>query len=299
MIKMTLKRFDREEKLKIPTEYEHVLLCLWRLGLDHDLAKYTLRELEAEFSTDTREEDRIIRLINMDEALLFALSMLHQMIAPPYPISAKIRARLLLGEYKDEDSFSDDLEDLIDEEVAYEAHFFFPISGELVDDHGNSKRAPASVLTEYGEMITSALRRVQIQSFHSIPSLFSDVEGAYHKILSADWYVERYEDTLLVKLVLRLTDLLTEEEASDIAEKIEMIHSVDFAIRLKQWSVLTDQGLLFIHLCDENGDYSVIPPDELDDETDEPCLCPECQERLRRQAEAVPSEIDPEEYLYE
>ena len=41
-----------------------------------------------------------------------------------------------------------------------------------------------------------------------------------------------------------MADKLTEEEASDTAEKIEMIHSVDFAIRLKQWSVLTDQGLL-------------------------------------------------------
>ena len=31
MIKMVLKRFDRTVELNVPAEYEHVLLCLWRL----------------------------------------------------------------------------------------------------------------------------------------------------------------------------------------------------------------------------------------------------------------------------
>lgn len=42
MIKMVLKRFDRTVELNVPAEYEHVLLCLWRLGLDRDPAKYTI-----------------------------------------------------------------------------------------------------------------------------------------------------------------------------------------------------------------------------------------------------------------
>lgn len=304
MIKMVLKRFDRTVELNVPAEYEHVLLCLWRLGLDRDPAKYTIRQLEAVFSYDTPEEHQMIRLIDAGDTLLDALVLLHQMMVPPYPIAVRVRAKILSGAYQSGVSFAADMDDLISKEAEYEAQFFFPIFGELVDKHGNAESAPALLMAEYEQMIENVLSRLQLQSLHSVPALFSDVDGAYQKLLSASWCVERLGNTLIGKLVLLLTDLLTEEEASDTAEKIEMIHSVDFAIRLKQWSVLTDQGLLFIRLCDENGDYSVILPDELDgldddNETDEPCLCPECQERLRRQAGTVPSEIDPEEYLYE
>ena len=43
--------------------------------------------------------------------------------------------------------------------------------------------------------------------------------------------------------------------------------TIDFAIRMKHWSVLTDAGLLHLYLCSEDGDYSLINPDDfLDDE---------------------------------
>ena len=299
MMKLILKQFDRTVELKVPTEYEHILLCLWRLGLDRDPAKYTLKDLGAVFSYDDPEEHQIIRLVNMGDTLLDALILLHQMMAPPYPVADRIRAKILSGTYHSGVTFFEDMDDLISEKAEYEAQFFFPISGKLVDGHGNAKNAPASLLVEYERIIEAALGRVQLKSFHSTPTLFCDVDGAYQKLLSASWHVERRGDSMIGKLVLLLMDPLTEEEASDMAEKIEMLHSVDFAIRLKQWSVLTDQGLLFVHLRDENGNCSVIPPDELDglddDEADEPCLCPECQERLHRQTGMELSEVDMED----
>ena len=84
MIKLILKRFGRTVELKVPTECEHVLLCLWRLGLDRDPAKFTLKDLGAVFSYDDPEEHQIIRLINVEDTLLDALILLHQMMAPPY-----------------------------------------------------------------------------------------------------------------------------------------------------------------------------------------------------------------------
>ena len=84
MMKLILKQFDRTVELKVPTEYEHVLLCLWRLGLDRDPAKYTLKDLGAVFSYDDPEEHQILRLVNMGDTLQDALILLHQMMAPPY-----------------------------------------------------------------------------------------------------------------------------------------------------------------------------------------------------------------------
>ena len=100
--------------------------------------------------------------------------------------------------------------------------------------------------------------------------------------------VERIEDTLYGHVSLVHTEPFTEEEIADLSEKIEMINSVEFAIRIKQWSVLTDDGLLFIYLCDEDGDYSLFNTCDMeeceDEDDDEPCMCPTCQELMRKRA---------------
>ena len=76
-----------------------------------------------------------------------------------------------------------------------------------------------------------------------------------------------------------------------------MINSVEFAIRIKQWSVLTDDGLLFIYLCDEDGDYSLYNSGMADDEEedDEPCMCPECQVLMRNCAPSIGSVLADDE----
>ena len=58
-------------------------------------------------------------------------------------------------------------------------------------------------------------------------------------------------------------------------------------IEEKHWSVLTDKGLLFICLCDDYGDYSLFitcDMEECEDEDDEQCMCPACQELMRKRA---------------
>ena len=130
------------------------------------------------------------------------------------------------------------------------------------------------------------------KTLHSETYLFSDVEGFYQKLLAAHWSVEQIEDRLVGKVEFLLSDMPTNAEGADAADKIEMIHSVDFAIRIKQWSVLTDRGLLFLYLCDHDGNYEIISPEEPDDDEEDsddegeeqPCLCPAC--RLLRAVQA-------------
>ena len=56
MITLTMERLDHAVVLKLPTEHEHVMVALWRLGLNRDPHMYTLGELNAVFSYDTPEE---------------------------------------------------------------------------------------------------------------------------------------------------------------------------------------------------------------------------------------------------
>lgn len=97
MIKIKLRRFDTVVELQLPTEWFIVRVNLWRLGLDRDPTKYTLEDLNAVFSYDTSWEHQMIRLIDMRYTLEDAITILLRMLAPPYPIAARLRACILSG----------------------------------------------------------------------------------------------------------------------------------------------------------------------------------------------------------
>lgn len=286
MIRIAMSRFTQTVELELPTDYEHVLVSLWKLGLKRDPGKYTLRDLNAVFRYDTPEEHQMIRLIDSNNSLLYALHSLHEMIAPPFPIASKLLSNIRDGYYNTADEYYQDLEKMVYSSSMCQTYFLFPISGQLVDKNGIAKKAPWETMVTYERMIEEAVMELEYQALFWETELFSDVEGAYQKIMSAGWSIRKFDGRLYGHVLLIHTEPFTEEEELDLIDKIEMINSTEFAIRLKQWSVLTDDGLLFIYLCDEDGDYSLYNSDvdDDDDEDDEPCMCPDCQELMRKKA---------------
>ena len=289
MIRIKMKRCGKSVELALPCKYEHVQMCLWKLGLDHDPLKYTLEELGAVFVYDTPDEHQMVRIISSTMRLLDALMVLMRMLEPPYPIAARIRAKIRSGFYNTAVEFLRDIEGVISDTAMYQVEFLFPITGELVDSKGSFTPAPQELIAEYTEMIGKALSQTLSQIIYPTTSLFCDEDGLYEKLLSARWMVEQKDEQIVGKVVLFTTCSMEEDEAEGAAERIEFINGVELALRLKQWSVLTEQGLLFIDLCDEDGDYAMIPLDELDQEDEEeygegPCLCPDCKEKLQKQS---------------
>ena len=72
MITLTMERLDHAVVLKLPTDHEHVMVALRRLGLNRDPHMYTLGELSAVFSYDTPEVHQMVRLIDMNNSQHFA-----------------------------------------------------------------------------------------------------------------------------------------------------------------------------------------------------------------------------------
>lgn len=87
---------------------------------------------------------------------------------------------------------------------------------------------------------------------------------------------------LFGKVTLLLNTPLDEESVQLLAEQIEYLNGMVLVQQLKKWSVLTDQGMLFIDLCDEGGDYAVTPLEWGELEDDEMCICPDCMEKLKK-----------------
>lgn len=94
---IVMNRLKHTVELELPTDYVRVLVCLWKLGLDRDPVKCTLRELKAVFHYDAPEEHQMIRMIECGDTLMFALISLHQMIAPPYSVADVLRGEDFCG----------------------------------------------------------------------------------------------------------------------------------------------------------------------------------------------------------
>ena len=222
-----------------------------------------------------------------------ALCFLSEMVYPPYPVAERIHKKMAAGGYSSEDDFFIEMERLVFDQNLDMQVFHFPISGEVVNKRGLVRKASDSLLLKYEHLIHFAVLRVQRQISGSETKLFEDVDGVYQKLMGAGWSVASVSGFLVGSVILFLTEPLTEDEVESAAEKIEMINSTFFPIKLKHWSALTDEGLLFAYMCDEDGDYSLYETKGEDDE--EPCMCPECQERMRKGAASAGMVLPSEE----
>ena len=283
MIQLKISHLGHSAKLTFPAKYERVALALWTIGLDRDPEKYTLRRLGAEFTSTTEEEANMVRLIDPGNTLMQALCLLSEMMYPPHPVAEKIHKKMAEGGYASEEDFFIEMESFIYDSDLHLQRYYFPVSGEVVDKRGLVRQAPDPLLVKYELLISEAIHGVQRQISGSETKLFEDVDGVYQKLMAASWSVESVSGFLVGQVILFLTEPLTKDEAESAAKKIETLNSSSFPIRLKNWSVLTDEGLLFAYMRDEDGDYGLYDSESEDDDEDQPCLCPECQARLKAQ----------------
>lgn len=127
-----------------------------------------------------------------------------------------------------------------------------------MDKRGLVRQAPDPLLVKYELLISEAIHGVQRQISGSETKLFEDVDGVYQKLMAASWSVESVSGFLVGQVILFLTEPLRKDEAESAAKKIETLNSSSFPIRLKNWSVFTDEGLLFAYMRDEDGDYGCM-----------------------------------------
>lgn len=149
MIQLKINNMDHKAILTVPAEYERVVLALWTIGLDRDPEKYTIWQLDAEFTYTTEEESQMVRLIDPRSSLMNALCFLSEMVYPPYPVAERIHKKMVAGGYASEDDFFIEMEKLVFDQNLDTQVFHFPISGEVVNKRGLVRKASDSLLLKY------------------------------------------------------------------------------------------------------------------------------------------------------
>ena len=303
MITIILNHHNKYAEVDMPAMYEELQLALWKLGLDRVPEKYTLQDLEATFRYQSPLEYFVLRLLEGRMTLLDAVSAIYSVIAPPRPIMTQVQ--ILCSSFQSITELRQEMDRLIKTTAQFGSTCFFPIKGWLVGLDGEMKPASDAVMIRHAEVFGEAVQRMQSWIIHDMARCFADTEtdaeeSLFQKILSARWSVDKRGKKLYGRIDLLLTEDLTPEEQEALEEKTRRITTQDMALRLDRWSVLTDQGILYINFgTGREKAFDTVEDIEEDDRNDsgEFCICPECEARLKKYGNISAEDISDVEWL--
>lgn len=258
MVTICLQRYNKKVEVKLPAMYEELQLALWKLGLDRDPEKYSLIELEATFRYGAPFEYHLLQLLEGEMSLLEAVSIIFSVITAPRPILNKVQ--ILLVGIRTASELRSEIDRLVEEAARYSSTCIYPISGLLMDAHGEIMDADEKLLSDNASLISDAIYRMQKWIIHDMPFCFADTEtdaeeSLFQKIVAAEWSVEVTGSKLYGRIKLLLTDDLTSEEERALSKKAKKISRQDIALRLERWSLLTEEGALYIYI--DSGEVKV------------------------------------------
>lgn len=288
MITIILEHHKKQAKIDMPAMYEELQLALWKLGLDRVPEKYTLLDLGATFRYQSPLEYFVLRLLEGEMTLLDAVSAIYSVTAPPRPIMAQVQ--ILSSGFKSIAELQLEVDRLIKSTAQFGSTCLFPIKGWIVGLDGEMEPATDAVMLQHAEVIGEAVQRMQSWIIHDMVLCFADTETAaeeslFKKILSARWSVDKRGKKLFGRIDLLLTEDLTPEEQEALEEKTRKITTQDMALRLDRWSVLTEQGILYINFGtgrEKIFDTAEDMEEDVIDNSGECCLCPECEAQLKK-----------------
>ena len=303
MITIILKHHNKHTEVDMPAMYEELQLALWKLGLDREPEKYTLLDLGATFRYQSPLEYFVLRLLEGEMTLLEAVSAIYSVIAPPRPIMAQVQ--ILSSGFKSISELRLEVDRLIEGTAQFGSSCYFSIRGWIVGLDGEMEPASDALILQHAEVIGDAVQRLQSWVIHDMSLCFADTEtdaeeSLLQKILSARWSVEKRGRKLYGRIDLLLTEDLTPEEQEALEEKTRRITTQDMALRLDRWSVLTDNGILYINFGigrEKVFDAEEGQEDDYDSNSDECCICPECEARLKKYGNISAEDISDVEWL--
>ena len=311
MITIILKHNGKQTEVDMPIMYEELQLALWKLGLDRDPEKYTLEELNVAFRFQMPFESLILRQLEGTMTLLDAIAAIFSFIAPPHAIRDKIHLATFAAKSYSEAKV--EMVRFIESSAQFESHCYYPIHGWLVGLDGDMKKADDQLMLNNADAIGGAVQKMQKWIIHDMALCYADTETEaeetlFQKILSARWSVEKKEKKLYGRIDLLLTEDLTPEEQEALKDKSRRITTQDMALRIDRWSVLTDQGILYISfgtgnqpviLEDDNDEEIVAPPfvHIMEPDYKEYCFCPACEEKVKKYGDISAESISDVEWL--
>lgn len=142
--------------------------------------------------------------------------------------------------------------------------YYFPLTGKMWDEeYGEELPAGKRFLLGQEDAIREKFAEYTRRDTDNMSVYFHEI-GA-DKLLLADWGFEVLDDELYGKVDVRLTELMTEEEESELRDWIRGQNSDGLGESFEQREISTDRGDLYLSFWDSGEGYFVKDSEEMDE----------------------------------
>lgn len=271
MIIMTIHHGEEVQQRKLPCDFLSLRMSLYQMNLMRAPSEVSVRDVQAEFTSDDPLGQKLISLIRPGDLLSDVDVAIHQIKAAPQAIQEAMRQKLMAGSFETISDIAIQRDHLLEEMCGFRQTYYFPLVCSTPDEDGELHETSVYDLTRYSEEIQDAIKADQTRDIDTMAMYFwthdqKVNESIRSKLLTCKWGVASLGFTLYGQVEVTSTESFTEKEVRAMKEWISGQNSDGLGEGFENRPIETEDGDLHVHFWHSGNDYFIVTDSEIDQE---------------------------------
>lgn len=268
MITMTIHHRKEVQQRNLPCDFLSLRMSLYQMNLMRAPSKVSVRDVEAEFTSDDPLGQKIISLIRPGDLLSDVDVAIHQVKAAPEAIRSLLAEWVMEGAVDTISDISIQRDHLLDEMCGFRQLYYFPLACSTKDEYGELCEDDTVDLPRYVEDIQDAIERDQARDIDTMAMYFwtHDLnlnDSIRAKLLTCKWGVEQIGNQLYGCVEVTGTEPFTAAEERAMKDWISGQNSDGLGEGFEQCPIETVDGSIYVHFWNSGDEYFIANADEI------------------------------------
>lgn len=212
MIKMTIHNGEEVQQRNLPCDFLSLRMSLYQMNLMRAPHEVSVRDVEAEFTSDDPLGQKLIGLIRPGDLLSDVDVAVHQLKAAPAPIRDVLCQQLMDGAMDTVEDIAIQRGALLEQMCGFRQLYYFPLACSTEDEDGELIENDSMDLTLYSEEIQDAIKRDQARDIDTMAMYFwapdqKVTDSIKAKLLTCEWGLEEIHGNLYGRVEVTATAL--------------------------------------------------------------------------------------------
>ena len=268
MIKMTIHHGEEVQQRNLPCDFLYLRMSLYQMNLMRAPHEVSVRDVEAEFTSDDPLGQKLIGLIRPGDLLSDVDVAVHQLKAAPAPIREVLCQQLMDGAMDTVEDIAIQRDALLEQMCVFRQLYYFPLACSTEDEDGEIYEDDTVDLTRYSEDIQGAIERDQARDIDTMAMFFwthdQKVNDAIRaKLLTCDWGIEEIGGKLYGRVEVTAAEPFTPVEDRAMKDWISGQNSDGLGEGFEQRPIETVDGSIYVHFWNSGDEYFIVNADEI------------------------------------
>lgn len=269
MIKMTIHHGEEVQQRNLPCDFLSLRMSLYQMNLMRAPDEVSVRDVEAEFTSDDPLGQKLICLIRPGDLLSDVDVAVHQLKAAPAPIRDVLCQQLMDGAMDTVEDVAIQRDALLEQMCGFRQLYYFPLGCSTEDEDSEIFENDSVDLTRYSEEIQDAIGRDQARDIDTMAMYFWAHDQRVNdsiktKLLTCEWGVEEIGGNLYGRVEVTATEAFSVKERAAMRDWISGQNSDGLGEGFEQRPIETEDGSLYVHFWNSGSDYFIATDDEVE-----------------------------------